>query len=110
MWCVNHGVTLSIYYKDPDGNQIETQVDSFETPDAASKYMDLPDFHENPIGVDFDPEDLVRAPENGESVKKILQRPSIGPRGPDSVPTGDEAEQPVVGVRKQITGDVEARA
>lgn len=26
-WCVNHGPTISIYYKDPDGNEIETQVD-----------------------------------------------------------------------------------
>jgi len=27
-WAVNHGPTTSIYYQDPDGNQIETQVDN----------------------------------------------------------------------------------
>ena len=27
-WCVHHGVTVSMYYADPDGNQIEFQVDA----------------------------------------------------------------------------------
>ena len=27
--CVNHGVTTSLYYADPDGNQVELQVDNF---------------------------------------------------------------------------------
>ena len=31
-WCINHGPTTSLYYKDPDGNQIELQVDNFPTP------------------------------------------------------------------------------
>ena len=30
-WTINHGMTLSAYYRDPDGNQVETQVDSFVT-------------------------------------------------------------------------------
>ncbi len=28
-WCVNHGPTTSMYYEDPDGNVIETQVITF---------------------------------------------------------------------------------
>ena len=27
-WCVHHGITVSMYYADPDGNQMEFQVDS----------------------------------------------------------------------------------
>jgi catechol 2,3-dioxygenase-like lactoylglutathione lyase family enzyme len=32
-WPVNYGPTTSIYYKDPDGNMIETRVDNFEDPE-----------------------------------------------------------------------------
>src|SRR6185369_2448763 len=27
-WCINHGPTVSFYYKDPDGNKVELQVDT----------------------------------------------------------------------------------
>ena len=26
-WCVNHGMSASLYYADPDGNQMEFSVD-----------------------------------------------------------------------------------
>ncbi|GAD95402.1 hypothetical protein SNOG_10887 [Paecilomyces variotii No. 5] len=86
VWCVNHGVTVSIYYRDPDGNQIETQVDVFETPELANAFMDSPENEENPIGVDFDPEDLIQKLQSGVSAKELLKRPNIGPRGFDTVP------------------------
>jgi hypothetical protein len=35
VWCVNHGPGTSLYYKDPDGNQVECQVDNFENMDDA---------------------------------------------------------------------------
>ena len=28
-WCIHHGITVSMYYADPDGNQMEFQVDCF---------------------------------------------------------------------------------
>src|SRR5262245_42633780 len=31
---IQHGVTTSIYYRDPDGNFVEMQVDNFDTADA----------------------------------------------------------------------------
>ncbi|RMZ85392.1 hypothetical protein DV737_g731, partial [Chaetothyriales sp. CBS 132003] len=33
-WCTNHGPTTSVYYKDPDGNIIETQVDNLSVEEA----------------------------------------------------------------------------
>jgi catechol-2,3-dioxygenase len=30
-WCVHHGMTVSMYYADPDGNQMEFQVDVFDS-------------------------------------------------------------------------------
>lgn len=81
LWPVNHGPTMSIYYRDPDGNQIETQVDSFEDPEEATKFMASKEFAENPIGVDFDPEELIRRLQEGESEKSLMKRENIGPRG-----------------------------
>ena len=30
-WCLNHGPTTSMYYKDPDANRVELQIDNFDT-------------------------------------------------------------------------------
>lgn len=79
-WCVNHGPTTSIYYTDPDGNQIETQIDNFDTSEEASEFMASKEFAENPIGTDFDPEDLIRRLASGEDRASIKKRVEIGPR------------------------------
>lgn len=79
--CLNHGPTTSMYYVDPDGNRIETQIDNFDTAEAASEFMASKDFAENPIGTDFDPEDLIKRLESGESHASIKKRIEIGPRG-----------------------------
>lgn len=79
-WCVNHGPTTSIYYADPDGNEVETQVDNFDSPDEATAFMNGPEFSENPMGVDFVPDDLIRRLESGEPYRDLKKRPNIGPR------------------------------
>lgn len=86
IWCVNHGPTTSIYYQDPDGNQIETQVDNVDTVEEANEIMSSPEFAENPFGVDFDPEELIKRVQNGEDDKVLKKRPNIGPRGMDALP------------------------
>ena len=55
-----------MYYRDPDGNQIETQVDNFDDPEEATRWMSSPEFLENSLGADFDPEELCRRVERGE--------------------------------------------
>ncbi|KAI0895659.1 Glyoxalase/Bleomycin resistance protein/Dihydroxybiphenyl dioxygenase [Annulohypoxylon nitens] len=86
VWSVNHGPTTSIYYQDPDGNVIETQVDNFDTVEEATEYMMGPELAENPFGVDFDPEDLVKRLKSGEPEADIKKRANIGPRGIEDVP------------------------
>ncbi|KAI1401765.1 Glyoxalase/Bleomycin resistance protein/Dihydroxybiphenyl dioxygenase [Hypoxylon fuscum] len=86
VWNINHGPTTSMYYQDPDGNLIETQVDNFDTTEEATRYMMGSEFQENPIGVDFDPEELVRRLKNGEPEAEIKKRPNIGPRGLENTP------------------------
>ncbi|KAI1298548.1 Glyoxalase/Bleomycin resistance protein/Dihydroxybiphenyl dioxygenase [Xylaria venustula] len=86
VWCTNHGPTTSMYYSDPDGNRIETQVDNFDSVEEITAFMTGPEMKENPIGVDFDPEELIRKLESGVPESEIKKRPNIGPRGVDSIP------------------------
>jgi hypothetical protein len=84
-WCVNHGMTMSLYYSDPDGNVLETQCDTLE-PEEANTFMVSKQFQENPIGVDFDPEEMIERIKKGGSFEDLTRRPNIGPRGVDTVP------------------------
>lgn len=79
-WCVNHGPTTSIYYKDPDGNAIETQVDNFSSIEEANAFMTGSAFQENPIGTDVDPDDLLLRLGQGASEDTLKKRVEIGAR------------------------------
>lgn len=52
---LQHGVTTSLYYRDPDGYFVELQVDNFNTAEEADAYMRGPEFAADPIGAVFDP-------------------------------------------------------
>lgn len=84
-WCVHHGITVSLYYADPDGNQMEFQTDCFSTNDDANAFMHGPHFAVNPIGVEFDPEAMLARLHAGESEAALLTRsehlPVSGIRG-----------------------------
>ena len=69
-WTINHGMTLSAYYRDPDGNQVETQYDSM-TMDEADAFMAGPLFAANPIGIDVDFENLIARHRAGEPVASL---------------------------------------
>ncbi len=83
--CINHGPTTSMYYADPDGNQVELQVDNFDTVERAGEFFYSPAFASNPIGVDFDPAELARRFHAGEDEASIKKRPDSGARGLDSL-------------------------
>jgi catechol-2,3-dioxygenase len=80
VWSVNHGPTTSIYYKDPDRNMLETQVDNFDTIEDANAFMNSPHFAHNPIGTDVDPEDIINRLKNGESESLLKKRVEVGAR------------------------------
>ncbi|KAG7097667.1 hypothetical protein E1B28_004993 [Marasmius oreades] len=85
-WCVNHGPTTSMYYRDVDGNTIETQIDNFDDPEEATRYMSRPEFAENAMGTDFDPEELCAAVlDRGEDEAKFKMPMPSGPRGPGDI-------------------------
>ena len=83
--CINHGPTTSMYYADPDGNQVELQVDNYDTLEEAGEFFYSPAFAMNPIGVDFEPAELARRFHAGEDEASIKRRPDSGARGLDSL-------------------------
>lgn len=81
VFVINHGPTTSLYYADPDGNQIELQVDNFDTIEDATAFFYGEAFAENPIGVEFDPDEMLRRLRAGESEATLKRRSDIGKRG-----------------------------
>jgi catechol-2,3-dioxygenase len=80
---VDHGMTLSYYYKDPDGNRVELQVDNFGDWAASKEWMSTsPDFHANPIGVFVDPARIAEAAAAGEPLTEIHRRAMAGELSP----------------------------
>jgi catechol-2,3-dioxygenase len=77
VWCINHGPTTSMYYRDPDGLRVELQIDNFATDAELNDYFTSADFQQNPVGVTYDPEDLARRYEAGAPLEELLRRPKL---------------------------------
>jgi catechol 2,3-dioxygenase-like lactoylglutathione lyase family enzyme len=76
---INHGVTLSMYYRDPDGNKVELQIENFATVEEQNEFLRSPDFSKNPIGVSFDPDELARQYHEGVPESELKKyRPEKG--------------------------------
>ncbi len=70
--CVNHGVTTSMYYYDPDHNQVELLVDNFATAAEGQAYMrSRRTTDKNPVGVVYDPEELVTRVRDGLRIEEL---------------------------------------
>jgi catechol-2,3-dioxygenase len=71
--CVNHGVTTSMYFYDPDRNQVELLVDNFATATEGQAYMrQRSPADKNPVGVDFDPDELVGRVRKGLRIEELV--------------------------------------
>lgn len=79
-WCINHGPTTSLYYKDPNGSRIEFQCDQVSYPGGAAAFFESDEFARNPLGIEFDPEALFSRVRNGEAPELILARADSLPR------------------------------
>ena len=75
-WTVNHGPTISMYYRDPDGNRIELQYDVFSTAEGANRFIQE-NYAENFMGILFEPEDMIQKYEAGLSIDEIVKRPKL---------------------------------
>lgn len=90
-WAVNHGMTTSMYYRDPARNKVEIQVENFDTTEEALAYTRGVLFQENPVGTDIEPKSwaerisskMTPDGEEGlteEEMRAIKARKEIGPR------------------------------
>ncbi len=76
-WTIIHGPTVSMYYKDPDHNKVELQIDVFETPEEVNAYFAAGHYLENPMGIIFDPEEMIRKYEAGVPFEELVKRPKL---------------------------------
>ena len=72
-FAVRHGPTLSMYYRDPDGNSMEFQIDLLDV-DAANEFMQSNAFALNPVGEEFDPEQLSKQYRAGADLTAMVLR------------------------------------
>lgn len=65
---LNHRFTTSLYYHDPDGNDVELSVDNFPTKgecDAFIRSEQMEEIGRPPFGYTFDPDELARLHHQG---------------------------------------------
>jgi catechol 2,3-dioxygenase len=76
---LDHGLTTSLYYVDPDGNSVELQADNFGDWAASTRWMrSAPEFEANPIGVSVDPERMLAAWHEGADAAELHRRSFAG--------------------------------
>jgi catechol 2,3-dioxygenase-like lactoylglutathione lyase family enzyme len=75
-WTINHGPTISMYYRDPDKNRVEFQYDIFATATGANQFIER-NYRENFMGIIFEPQEMIRQYEAGMSIEDIVKRPKL---------------------------------
>ena len=72
---VNHRFTSSLYYRDPDGNEVEITCDNMPTKAACSAFMatqEMAEAMQPPFfGSQFDPEELLRLRKSGAPEQEL---------------------------------------
>lgn len=79
---LNHRFTTSLYYHDPDGNEVEFSVDNFPTKEECSAFVrseEMAEIGRPPFGYSFDPEELATLVHEG-ATRETLARIGI-PKG-----------------------------
>ena len=72
--CINHGFTTSLYYRDPDRNEVEIAVDNYRDRESMNAWFATGAFDRNFVGHRFDPEEMVRLDREGVPEMQILQQ------------------------------------
>src|SRR6266851_1174146 len=65
----------AVYYRDPDGNRMEFQVDCCANADEAHAFMHSDAFAANPVGVEIDPDALLAQYRSGVSMETLMVQP-----------------------------------
>ncbi len=85
--CLDHGMTFSYYYADPDGNHVELQVDCFGDWKKSTEWMQSSEeFKANPIGQFVDPALVASDRADGMSFAEIHAKAMAGGYAPEKAP------------------------
>src|SRR6185503_14165206 len=77
--CLDHGMTFSYYYADPDGNRVELQVDNFGDWARSTDWMRTSEeFKANPIGQFVDPDKVASDRAEGVEFDEIHAKAMAG--------------------------------
>jgi catechol-2,3-dioxygenase len=86
-FCIDHGMTFSYYYVDPDGNHVELQVDNFGDWAKSTEWMRTsPEFKANPIGQFVDPDQVAEDRAAGVAFEEIHAKAMAGGYSPVEAP------------------------
>jgi catechol-2,3-dioxygenase len=73
---LNHKFTTSLYYHDPDGNEVELSVDNFSTKDECNHFIqgdDMAEIGKPPFGCSFDADELAKLYHDGASDEQLAR-------------------------------------
>ncbi len=85
--CLDHGMTFSYYYADPDGNHVELQVDCFGDWTKSTEWMRTSEeFKANPIGHFVDPERVAADFSSGMNEQQIHAKAMADGYAPEQAP------------------------
>lgn len=78
---INHGQSTSFYYKDPDGNEIETYIDNFDTEEECTHFKHWiqyrPGTDYDMAGGAFDPDKMCALVDEGIDEKVLRDRDEV---------------------------------
>ena len=76
-WTINHGPTISFYYRDPDNNKIELDYDVFPTVAEVDAFFAAGNYEENFMGILIEPEELIARYDAGVPLNELVHRPKL---------------------------------
>ncbi len=86
-FCLDHGLTISLYYRDPEGNFVELQSDNFGDWKLSAEFIRTSsDFAANPIGTFFDPARVYEKFKSGAEFEALQKTIREGAYVPDAIP------------------------
>ena len=86
-FCLDHGLTILLYYKDPESNFVELQSDVSRDCKLSTEYMRTSRaFSENPIGVFFDPARVYESFNSGADFRTLQKDVHAGCYLPEQIP------------------------
>lgn len=78
-WTILHGPTLSMYFKNPEGGNVELQIDCFDSTKELMDWFKTGAYDENPIGIKVEMESIFDKYKAGTPLQELLIRRHLNP-------------------------------